>query len=221
MAGDGRDKSRPIRYQIGELVVNGVGFKRAEDEVFRRERKQSNRKKYIIGYINNNLWPYGVLDIHPDTTVCDAVSKFSIPKIKDENGREFIEYFDSVVTMKDSVVQKSVFQNTDIEVQSVAQQNDTVVMPNDITQRIAALEADVAKIKDRLHSSSPELQIRPKLIRNTENTVPRSIRIPEKLWKLAQKKIKKDSKGQMGLNGLIELWLFDYIGRPDELLEKE
>lgn len=204
---DKRDQSRPARHKIGKMIAKDMKFEQAEDEIFTTASQRSNRKRTVLNWIKRDLWPYGKLDPCPDITVCQAVAQIPVPTIRKEGDYEEIVYYEGVVQQDYSVVIPE------------AQKNDSVVIPEEIYRRIDALEADIATIKGQLQSSQPDLQVCPKLIKGDE--MPTSFRLPKKLVYLAKKKAKQDTRGRMGLSALVEAFLFDYVGRPDELIEKD
>lgn len=81
------------------------------------------------------------------------------------------------------------------------------------------LEPKLKNLEDKLRCSSIRLQKRPKLKRTLDNCIPTSFRLPRELVERAREKAKVDPVGVAGLNGLVELWLFEYIGSPPDLLE--
>jgi hypothetical protein len=82
------------------------------------------------------------------------------------------------------------------------------------------LEARVKALEDRLNCSASIVKLRPKLKRSIGDTIPTSFRFPKELVRRAREKAKSDPIGSAGLNALVETLLFEYIGSPDDLLDK-
>jgi predicted HicB family RNase H-like nuclease len=80
-----------------------------------------------------------------------------------------------------------------------------------IIRDIVRQEVSTALQSNAIQSNS----IRPILKRSKKDTSPKTFRCPEKLWQLAEQRAK--SQG-MSLNGLVETLLFEFVGRPEDLL---
>lgn len=80
-----------------------------------------------------------------------------------------------------------------------------------ITTIQAIVQREIAKTKPTIEV------VRPRLARSLETSSMKSFRCPILLWKMAQEKA---DTLNMSLNGVVESLLFQWLGRPDELLKK-
>lgn len=107
--------------------------------------------------------------------------------------------------------------NHDLPQATVVDTNDSLKIDKIEEVIDMTLEARVKALEDRLSCSADGGLLRPRLQRNACR--PTSFRLPKDLLKRATEKARSDPVGVMGLNAIVELLLFQYIGSPKDLLE--
>ena len=111
-------------------------------------------------------------------------------------------------------------ENHTISQETVVAMNDSLRIDKIEEVIDMTLEARVKALEDRLNCSASVVKLRPKLKRAKEDTIPTSFRFPKELVRRAREKAKSDPIASAGLNALVETLLFEYIGSPDDLLDK-
>jgi hypothetical protein len=198
-------RTREGRFKMGELMAGGMNEREAYRLAFPTD---ANIGHHIKQFKIKGVYPFGEVD-DPQPTMSQS---FATSKELAAIPRPYLNSSDtvapSVATSSDTVAQTSV-----VDV------SDSVLMGKIKTLVNEAVRAQIEVIRSSIESSTSVVKLRPKLKRTKENSIPTSFRLPKKLVEQAKKAAKTDPRGSMGLNGLVESLLFEYIGSPRDLLE--
>jgi len=192
-------RSREHRKKIVNLMQQGKTIEQAEDIVL---KGNSNRSRNLAKWKQLGLCPYG--DIDPP--IVPTLPPKVLPTVPDGAVAQ-----PSVVQLHDSVALDKLHTIVDERVDKLMAQEISL-----ITERLKALENAFGT---QSYGASV-VKLRPRLKRKQGDTIPTSFRFPKELVRRARVKAKSDPIGSAGLNALVETLLFDYIGSPDDLLDK-
>jgi hypothetical protein len=198
-------RTRDRRFKLGELLADGMNEWDAYKIAFPLDNNISTN---IKGFKNKGIYPFGEVD-DPQPTMSQS---FATSKELAAIPRPYLNSSDtvapSVATSSDTVAQTSV-----VDV------SDSVLMGKIKTLVDEAVRAQIEVIKSSIESSTSVVKMLPRLKRTKENTQPTSFRFPLELVQRAKEKAKTDPRGSHGLNAIVEAFLFEYIGSPQDLLE--
>lgn len=194
-------RTRAGRFKLGELIAEGMGEREAYKIAFPND---NNIGTHLNGFKKKKVYPFGDIDDPQDATQSYTVVK-------------------PVAQVSDSVAQPSVVPVYDSVFQEKVKEVVEDALAKFEVQTISVIKARIDAIAEKLDSSEPRsasvLQPRPRLKRSKPETTPTSFRLNKELIKRAKAKAKIDPRGSINLNGLIETFLWEYIGCPQDLLE--
>lgn len=196
-------KTLEIRLKVHELVSGGMSESQAMIKVLPDDKNRSRRMK---GWIQNGLWP---ISEHELTQMNTPDKHTTTQTVNNETG------------LYDVRAHTITQQNTPNKHSSTQSETKiyTQIEISDLREMIQQIVNET--ISEKLGNASERLELKVGLrpIFRRENTIARSIRLGKGLSERSEKKAKQDRAVSGGtLNGLVEYLLWQYLGKPDDLI---
>lgn len=190
-------RSRNIRYEIGKLVSEGKTFREAELIAMAGD---SNRPRQVANWKKRGIYPYGEIDKPSEAEndydlPSEVITKPQVEKVQ-KTKRDFTETFNAANITDEKIMR-----------QVVEYANNRKIFMNVWAMQLLTNPETIKNVVPRIKRTS-----------DTMHAV--SIRLPEELLKRVREQIKVDNKGQT-LSSLVETLLFEYLGKPEDLIDKE